>query len=110
VNSTFHNMLYLVNVNICGIGCFSMKFVVILDLVGTTILPSSLVYVGIMAYMATTGTSSLSTLTLLVMGFSVAVQLIAPLLRLKVTYLWSAVLYCESSIFSLAVDSLDLYV
>ena len=42
INSTFHNMLYLLRVGLGGICCFSMKFVLILDMIGTLILPSSL--------------------------------------------------------------------
>lgn len=95
VNSTFHNMLYLLRVGLGGICCCSMKFIVVLDLVGTLILPSTLVYVGIMAYNAIVGKSQLSMITLIVFGFSVFVQLIYPLLRLKWKYLWSAIIYCE---------------
>ena len=100
VNSTFHNMLYLLGVRLGGICCFSMKFIVILDLVGTLILPSTLLYVVLMLYNATIGESQLSMITLLVFGFSVAVQLIVPLLRLEFSYLWSAFVYCESYSFS----------
>lgn len=40
INSTIHNLMELVLVqNLCGTFCFSMQFVVLMDLVGTTVLP-----------------------------------------------------------------------
>ncbi|KXS14401.1 glycosyltransferase family 2 protein [Gonapodya prolifera JEL478] len=44
INSTVHNLMELVLVNnLCGTFCFSMQFVVFLDLMGTAILPVSTV-------------------------------------------------------------------
>ncbi|KAG8964576.1 hypothetical protein FRC03_001606 [Tulasnella sp. 419] len=48
INSTIHNLMELVRVpNLCGTFCFSMQFVVFMDLIGTTVLPVaiSLTYV-----------------------------------------------------------------
>ncbi|KAF7428378.1 hypothetical protein PC9H_007601 [Pleurotus ostreatus] len=40
INSTIHNLMELVLVrNLCGIFCFSMQFVVFMDLLGTVVLP-----------------------------------------------------------------------
>ena len=40
INSTVHNLMELVRVqNLCGTFCFSMQFVVFMDLVGTVVLP-----------------------------------------------------------------------
>ncbi|KAG8746974.1 hypothetical protein FRC10_002773 [Ceratobasidium sp. 414] len=44
INSTMHNLMELVRVrNLCGTFCFSMQFVVFMDLLGTTILPVAIV-------------------------------------------------------------------
>ncbi|KAJ3071035.1 hypothetical protein HK102_006528 [Quaeritorhiza haematococci] len=44
INSTIHNLMELVLVNnLCGTFCFSMQFVVLMDLIGTAILPVSIV-------------------------------------------------------------------
>ncbi|KAJ3127046.1 hypothetical protein HK098_006843 [Nowakowskiella sp. JEL0407] len=44
INSTIHNLMELVLVkNLCGTFCFSMQFVVFLDVLGTAVLPVSLV-------------------------------------------------------------------
>ncbi|KAI8925582.1 chitin synthase-domain-containing protein [Entophlyctis helioformis] len=43
INSTIHNLMELVFVNnLCGIFCFSMQFIVFMDLIGTAVLPAAL--------------------------------------------------------------------
>ncbi|CAG8443029.1 816_t:CDS:2 [Ambispora leptoticha] len=53
INSTIHNLMELILVpQLCGIFCCSMQFVIFLELVGTVVLPSSLlfmIYLGIVA-------------------------------------------------------------
>ena len=44
INSTIHNLMELVRVqNLCGTFCFSMQFVVFMDLLGTVALPVALI-------------------------------------------------------------------
>ncbi|KAJ1330268.1 hypothetical protein BSLG_009583 [Batrachochytrium salamandrivorans] len=44
INSTVHNLMELVFVNnLCGTFCFSMQFIVFMDLLGTAVLPASLI-------------------------------------------------------------------
>ncbi|RIA80871.1 Glycosyltransferase Family 2 protein [Glomus cerebriforme] len=43
VNSTIHNLMELVLVrNLCGTFCFSMQFVILMELIGTVVLPISI--------------------------------------------------------------------
>ncbi|CAG8620100.1 13776_t:CDS:2 [Cetraspora pellucida] len=45
INSTVHNLFELVLVrDLCGIACLSMQFVIMLDIIGTLILPSALCF------------------------------------------------------------------
>ena len=45
INSTIHNLLELVLVReLCGIFCFSMQFVIVLELIGTVTLPAAIVF------------------------------------------------------------------
>ncbi|CAG8759746.1 17569_t:CDS:2, partial [Gigaspora margarita] len=45
INSTIHNLLELVLVSdLCGIACLSMQFVIMLDIIGTVVLPSALCF------------------------------------------------------------------
>ena len=68
INSTIHNLFELVLVrNLCGTFCFSMQFVVMMDLIGTLTLPVAIVLtVVLIANMAKTPITS----------FSVAIPLI----------------------------------
>ncbi|KAJ1562705.1 hypothetical protein HK405_008904, partial [Cladochytrium tenue] len=55
INSTIHNLLELVMMkNLCGVFCFSMQFMILLDLIGTAVLPASvtLMFVLIISCMA----------------------------------------------------------
>ena len=45
INSTIHNLRELMVLSeLCGFCCFSMRFIVLIDLLGTLILPASVVY------------------------------------------------------------------
>jgi len=51
INSTIHNLAELVFIkDMCGFCCFSMRFVVFIDLFGTIALPSVCVYLGYLVY------------------------------------------------------------
>ncbi|KAH8889757.1 hypothetical protein GQ53DRAFT_191186 [Thozetella sp. PMI_491] len=57
INSTIHNLLELMYLKeMCGFCCFSMRFVVIVDLLGTLILPATCVYLGYLIYTIATHT------------------------------------------------------
>jgi chitin synthase len=52
INSTIHNLAELVFLkDMCGFCCFSMRFVVFVDLFGTIILPATCAYLGYLIYM-----------------------------------------------------------
>ncbi|KAJ3050340.1 hypothetical protein HK097_008693 [Rhizophlyctis rosea] len=45
INSTIHNLLELVKLrDLCGIFCFSMQFVIALELIGTVVLPAAITF------------------------------------------------------------------
>ncbi|KAJ3046331.1 hypothetical protein HDV00_000145 [Rhizophlyctis rosea] len=45
INSTIHNLLELVLVReLCGVFCFSMQFIIMLELIGTVTLPAAIVF------------------------------------------------------------------
>ncbi|KAG8528492.1 uncharacterized protein KY384_007410 [Bacidia gigantensis] len=55
INSTIHNLAELVKLNdLCGFCCFSMRFVVFIDLFGTLILPATCGYLGYLIYRVAT--------------------------------------------------------
>ncbi|TVY48699.1 Chitin synthase [Lachnellula occidentalis] len=52
INSTIHNLAELVWLkDLCGFCCFSMRFVVFVDLFGTIILPATCIYLGYLIYL-----------------------------------------------------------
>lgn len=67
INSTVHNLLELVLIrDLCGTFCFSMQFVVFMELVGTVVLPAAISF----------------TLYLIIISFFVTPVPIIPLLLL----------------------------
>jgi len=55
INSTIHNLAELVWLkDLCGFCCFSMRFVVFIDLFGTIILPATCGYLGYLIYRVAT--------------------------------------------------------
>ncbi|KAI9789399.1 MAG: hypothetical protein M1816_006059 [Peltula sp. TS41687] len=55
INSTIHNLAELVFLKeMCGFCCFSMRFVVFIDLFGTIILPATCAYLGYLIYKVAT--------------------------------------------------------
>jgi chitin synthase len=57
INSTVHNLLELVLIrDLCGTFCFSMQFVVFMELVGTVVLPAAIsftVYLVVISFFVT---------------------------------------------------------
>ena len=57
INSTVHNLAELMFLkDLCGFCCFSMRFVVFIDLFGTVILPATCVYLGYLIYLVASHT------------------------------------------------------
>jgi len=55
INSTIHNLAELIFLkDMCGFCCFSMRFVVLIDLFGTIILPATCCYLAYLIYRAAT--------------------------------------------------------
>ncbi|KAJ1966322.1 hypothetical protein GGI12_000165 [Dipsacomyces acuminosporus] len=65
INSTVHNLFELVFLpQMCGFCCFSMRFVVFIDLVSTIIMPATLVYLAYLIYQLTNPDSTTSYISL----------------------------------------------
>ncbi|RGB32277.1 Glycosyltransferase Family 2 protein, partial [Rhizophagus diaphanus] len=56
INSTIHNLMELILVpQLCGLFCCSMQFVIFLELIGTVVLPSSLLFMFYLIIVAAKG-------------------------------------------------------
>ncbi|KAJ3073174.1 hypothetical protein HDU98_002050 [Podochytrium sp. JEL0797] len=67
INSTIHNLLELLLIdNLCGIFCLSMKFVILLELIGTVVLPVAILLTGVLIISAFVAGPSMSLYMLLI--------------------------------------------
>ncbi|KAI8380967.1 chitin synthase-domain-containing protein [Radiomyces spectabilis] len=105
INSTIHNLFELVLVrNLCGTFCFSMQFVVMMDLIGTLTLPVAIVLtVVLVANMAATKITSFTMavplILLIIVLFSPAF-LILITTRKWVYLMWMLVYLCALPIWN----------
>ncbi|KAJ9083984.1 Chitin synthase, class 6 [Entomophthora muscae] len=77
INSTVHNLLELVFLpRLCGFCCFSMRFVVFMDLLSTVIMPATLGYLCYLIYRLATDSSSVPILSLCFIVAPYAMQMI----------------------------------
>ncbi|CAO3630731.1 unnamed protein product [Cunninghamella blakesleeana] len=105
INSTIHNLFELVLVrNLCGTFCFSMQFVVFMDLIGTLSLPVAIVLtVVLIANMARTQITDFSTavpLVLLIIVLFSPAFLILITTRKWVYLMWMMVYLCALPIWN----------
>jgi chitin synthase len=77
INSTVHNLGELVFLpRLCGFCCFSMRFVVMLDLISTLVMPAILGYLGYLIYTLATIESSVPYITILTIAATYGLQAI----------------------------------
>ncbi|KAI9706981.1 MAG: hypothetical protein M1820_004569 [Bogoriella megaspora] len=77
INSTLHNLAELVFLkDLCGFCCFSMRFVVFIDLTGTLILPATCVYLGYIIYVAISHTGQFPIVSLAMLAAVYGLQAI----------------------------------
>ncbi|KAF9162729.1 Chitin synthase, class 3 [Actinomortierella ambigua] len=90
INSTIHNLLELVLVtDLCGIAFLSMQFVVLLELIGTVVLPAAILFaIGMITYAIVTQTIELIPLILIVTLIGLPAVLIVLTTRKWIYVLW----------------------
>ncbi|KAI8381210.1 chitin synthase [Radiomyces spectabilis] len=82
INSTIHNLFELVLLpDLCGFCCLSMRFVVLIDLIGTLTLPVSVVYLGYLIYVIASGTGPIPILALCMLAGIYGLQAILFILK-----------------------------
>ncbi|GMM35481.1 chitin synthase [Saccharomycopsis crataegensis] len=86
INSTVHNLMELVLVkDLCGTFCFSMQFVIFIELIGTLVLPAAIVFtIYVIIYACIEKPTPVLTLTLLAVVFGLpALLIVATVSRLS---------------------------
>ncbi|KAI9314571.1 chitin synthase-domain-containing protein [Dichotomocladium elegans] len=82
INSTIHNLFELILLpDLCGFCCFSMRFVVAIDLIGTLTLPVSVVYLVYLIYVCADGTDPIPILALAMLAGLYGLQAILFILK-----------------------------
>ncbi|KAJ9065191.1 Chitin synthase, class 6 [Entomophthora muscae] len=83
INSTVHNLMELVFLpRLCGFCCFSMRFVVFMDLFSTIVMPAMLGYLAYILYRLAVDTDKLvSTLSIVFLVAPYALQMLVFLIR-----------------------------
>jgi len=82
INSTIHNLAELVRLKeMCGFCCFSMRFVVFIDLFGTVILPATCVYLVYIIVMAALGQSQFPLISIIMIAAVYGLQAVIFILK-----------------------------
>ncbi|BFZ60528.1 hypothetical protein YB2330_001564 [Saitoella coloradoensis] len=77
INSTVHNLAELMFLpNLCGFCCFSMRFVVIIDLFGTIILPATFAYIVYLIYVVSSGAGAFPLISIIMIAAVYGLQAI----------------------------------
>ena len=82
INSTIHNLAELVWLkDLCGFCCFSMRFVVFIDLFGTIILPATCGYLGYLIYRVATHSGQFPLISIILIAAVYGLQAVIFILR-----------------------------
>ncbi|KAG1474100.1 hypothetical protein G6F56_000557 [Rhizopus delemar] len=105
INSTIHNLLEVVLLpDLCGFCCFSMRFVVLIDLIGTLTLPVSFCYLIYLVYVMAAHAGPFPTLAIGMLGGIYALQIVIFVLKKQ----WQHIGWMFFYIFALPVYSFFL--
>lgn len=94
INSTIHNLLELLSIpTLRGIACFSIKTVILLDLISTFLLPVTIFYLGYLLYIISDNASAFPLVLLISASTIFGCQILITLIRGDFSYLWWFLLY-----------------
>ncbi|KAK8160190.1 CHS5 chitin synthase, class V [Phyllosticta citribraziliensis] len=105
INSTVHNLIELIPLQqLCGFCCFSMRFVVFLDLISTIVQPVIVGYLVYMIVLLATHPDTVPIMTFILLGAIYGLQAIIFILRRKWEMIgWMIIYICATPIFSLGL-------
>ncbi|CAG8726468.1 332_t:CDS:1, partial [Acaulospora morrowiae] len=102
INSTVHNLMELVFLpQLCGFCCFSMRFVVMIDLFATLIMPATVGYLGYLIYSVIVNPTTIPVTSLLLLAAVYGLQAVIFVLRRKWEHVcWMIVYIVAMPVFS----------
>ncbi|KAI9798484.1 MAG: hypothetical protein M1833_004750 [Piccolia ochrophora] len=84
INSTVHNLIELIPLQqLCGFCCFSMRFVVFLDLLSTIVQPVTVAYIAYLIYLVARGSDVVPLMAFILLGAIYGLQAVIFILRRK---------------------------
>lgn len=94
INSTIHNLAELVFLkDMCGFCCFSMRFVVFIDLFGTIILPATCAYLGYLIYMVASGTGQFPLISIIMLAAVYGLQAVIFIIKRQWQHIGWMIIY-----------------
>jgi chitin synthase len=94
INSTIHNLVELMMLkDMCGFCCFSMRFVVLIDLTGTIILPATTVYLGYLVYKVATHSGQFPLVSIIMLAAVYGLQAIIFILKRQWQHIGWMIIY-----------------
>ncbi|CAG8983573.1 hypothetical protein HYALB_00009893 [Hymenoscyphus albidus] len=94
INSTIHNLAELVWIKeMCGFCCFSMRFVVFIDLLGTIILPATTIYLGYLIYLVASNTGPFPLISIIMIAAVYGLQALIFILKRQWQHIGWMVIY-----------------
>lgn len=94
INSTIHNLAELVWLEeLCGFCCFSMRFVVFIDLFGTIILPATCAYLGYLIYNVAAGKGQFPLISIIMLAAVYGLQALIFLLKRQWQHIGWMIIY-----------------
>jgi chitin synthase len=105
INSTIHNLAELVYLkDLCGFCCFSMRFVVFIDLFGTLALPSICAYLVYLIYMVSSGTGEFPMISIIMLAAVYGLQALVFIIKRQWQHIgWMLIYLMAFPIFSLVL-------
>jgi chitin synthase len=94
INSTIHNLAELVFLqDLCGFCCFSMRFVVFIDLFGTIILPATCAYLGYLIYRVATHSGQFPLISIIMIASVYGLQAIIFIIKRQWQHIGWMIIY-----------------
>ncbi|KAH7375033.1 chitin synthase [Plectosphaerella cucumerina] len=105
INSTIHNLMELMRLKeMCGFCCFSMRFVVFIDLFGTIILPATFAYLVYLIYRVASKTGPFPMISIIMLAAVYGLQALIFILKRQWQHIgWMIIYLLAFPIFSLAL-------
>ena len=105
INSTVHNLVELIPLQqLCGFCCFSMRFIVFVDLISTVVQPVTVFYIGYLIVLVAISPSGIPITAFIILGAIYGLQAIIFILRRK----WEMIGWMIIYILAMPVFSLGL--